>query len=68
MLKAEKKKFEAQQRQIKKIKLVLYPGGVLQERSDNILDYIARYGPGFIDMLYENSGGTEKAFTLLTEQ
>lgn len=68
MLKAEKKKFEAQQRQIKKIKSVLCPGGVLQERSDNILEYIAHYGPGFIDTLYENSGGSEQSFTLLIEQ
>lgn len=68
MLKAEKKKFEAQHRQIKKVKSLLYPGGVLQERSDNILDYLAHYGPNFIDILYENSGGTAQAFTLLTEQ
>jgi len=68
MLKAEKKKFEAQQRQIKKIKSVLYPGGVLQERSDNILEYIAHYGPDFIDTFYENSTGSEQSFTLLIEQ
>ena len=68
MLKAEKKKFEAQQRQIRKIKSVLYPEGVLQERSDNILDYIARYGNNFIDTLYKNSDGSAQSFTLLTEQ
>lgn len=68
MLKAEKKKFEAQRRQIRKIKSVLYPEGVLQERSDNILDYIARYGNNFIDTLYKNSNGSAQSFTLLTEQ
>ena len=68
MLRAEKKKFEAQQRQIKKIKSVLHPEGILQERSDNILDYLAHNGPDFIDTLYKNSGGTQQSFTLLIEQ
>ncbi len=68
MLKAEKKKFDAQQRQIKKIKSVLFPGGVLQERTDNILHYTAHYGPDFIEELYKHSAGTDQSFTLLMEQ
>ena len=68
MLKAEKKKFDAQQRQIKKIKSTLFPVGILQERYDNILDYTASYGGNFIEMLYQHSNGTAQSFTLLTEQ
>ncbi len=68
MLKAEKKKFEAQQRQIKKIKCAVYPLGNLQERVDNILAYITDYGEDFIDELYKNSNGIETNFTILTEQ
>jgi bacillithiol synthase len=68
MLKAEKKKFEAQQRQIQKIKTVLSPNGTLQERIDNILQYTCNYGNDFIDVLYQNSNALEQNFTILTEQ
>ena len=68
MLKAEKKKFEAQQRQIKKIKGAVYPLGNLQERVDNILTYITIYGKDFIDELYTNSNTLNPEFTILQEQ
>ncbi|MEJ7611843.1 MAG: bacillithiol biosynthesis cysteine-adding enzyme BshC [Ferruginibacter sp.] len=68
MLKAEKKKFESQQRQIRKIKNMVSPGGVLQERVDNILEYLAVYGPGFLQMLYNNSSSIPEGFTILTEE
>ncbi|HSN59977.1 MAG TPA: bacillithiol biosynthesis cysteine-adding enzyme BshC, partial [Ferruginibacter sp.] len=48
MLVAEKHKFEAQQRQVEKIKTHLFPSDNLQERVDNILPYYAVYGPAFI--------------------
>ena len=68
MLKAEKKKFEAQQRQITKVKETLSPTGNLQERIDNVLGYLSIYGNDFIDMLYNNSAAIENEFTILTEQ
>ena len=68
MLKAEKKNFEAQQRQIKKVKNALNPTGNLQERVDNILEYITLYGEEFIEELYENSNDLKAEFTILTEQ
>jgi bacillithiol synthase len=67
MLKAEKKKFEAQQRQIQKLKTALYPNNNLQERVDNVLEYVSIYGNEFINMLYKNSQGLENEFTVLTE-
>jgi bacillithiol synthase len=67
MLKAEKKKFEAQQRQIQKLKTALYPNNNLQERVDNVLEYVSMYGNEFIDILYKNSEGLGNAFTILTE-
>ncbi len=67
MLKAEKKKFEAQQRQIAKVKSSLSPNGILQERIDNILEYNSIYGNDFIEMLYSNSGAINNEFTILTE-
>jgi bacillithiol synthase len=68
MIKAEKKKFETQQRQIKKIKSAVYPNNNLQERVDNILEYITLYSSNFIDVLYENSNDVKSEFTILTEQ
>ena len=67
MLKAEKKKFDAQQRQVEKIKNILFPNESLQERVDNIMPYYAVYGKGFIEMLYENSTGLKQEFCILTE-
>ncbi len=68
MLKAEKKKFEAQQRQIQKLKTALYPNNNLQERVDNVLEYISLYGNEFIQTLYKNSIGLGNKFTILTEE
>jgi bacillithiol synthase len=67
MLKAEKKKFEAQQRQIQKLKIALYPNNTLQERVDNVLEYVSVYGNEFIKELYKNSEGLGNEFTILTE-
>jgi bacillithiol synthase len=67
MLKAEKKKFEAQIRQIKKIRSLLFPGGILQERVENLLPFYAQYGPAFIDMIYENSKGLDQEYCIVEE-
>lgn len=67
MLRAEKKKFEAQQRQIHKIKEKLFPSGTLQERVDNVLPYYSLWGKGFIEMLYENLKGLVQEFCILEE-
>ncbi len=67
MLKAEKKKFEAQQRQIRKIKSILYPKENLQERVDNILEYLSIYGIDFLDVLLKHSNTLEAEFTILSE-
>jgi bacillithiol biosynthesis cysteine-adding enzyme BshC len=67
MLRAEKKKFEAQQRQLHKIKSQLFPNDNLQERMDNLLVYYAKWGKQFIEIVYKNSPGLEQQFVILTE-
>ncbi len=67
MLKAEKRKFEAQQRQIKKIRSILFSNGDLQERVENFMPYYAKYGNDFINMLYENSLIFQQKFNVLYE-
>ena len=68
ILKAEKKKFDAHQRQIKKIKLHVNPLDNLQERVDNVLQYLAKHGVNFIDQLYDAQPVFSSEFTILTEQ
>jgi bacillithiol synthase len=67
MLKAEKKKFDAQQRQLNKLKTTLFPNNNLQERIENIMPLYAKYGEGFIKMLYENSLALQQQFVVLQQ-
>lgn len=67
MLRAEKQKFEAEQRQLKKLKSTLFPNNNLQERIDNLMPYYATFGKGFIQMLYNHSKGLEQVFGILKE-
>jgi bacillithiol biosynthesis cysteine-adding enzyme BshC len=67
MLKAEKKKFETQLGQIKKIKSVLFPSGELQERVENFMPYYANFGKDFIRILYEHSMTFQHQFCVLSE-
>lgn len=68
MLRAEKRKFESQQKQIQTIKEHLFPGNGLQERKDNISYYYAKWGKGFIQYLLENSLSLEAEFVTLREK
>jgi bacillithiol biosynthesis cysteine-adding enzyme BshC len=68
MLRAEKRKFQTQQRQLQKIKTSLFPNNNLQERIDSVLPYYAHQGKDFIQALYENSLGLEQQFGILTEK
>jgi bacillithiol biosynthesis cysteine-adding enzyme BshC len=67
MLRAEKRKFEEQQRQIQKIKEVLFPGDGLQERVENFSWFYAKWGSSFIEELLKSSLALEQEFTILTE-
>ena len=68
MLRAEKRKFIDQQRQIHTIKEHLFPANGLQERNDNIMYYYAKWGKDIIHSLYQNSLSLEEEFVILTEQ
>jgi bacillithiol biosynthesis cysteine-adding enzyme BshC len=68
MLRAEKKKFEAQQRQLHKLKMLLFPNNTLQERIENIIPLYAKWGDGFIKTLYENSLALEQEFIIMEEK
>jgi bacillithiol biosynthesis cysteine-adding enzyme BshC len=67
MLRAEKRKFTDQQRQIHAIKEHLFPGGGLQERYDNVSYYYAKWGRDIINKIYEHSLALENEFVLFNE-
>jgi uncharacterized protein YllA (UPF0747 family) len=66
MLRAEKRKFSDQQRQISAIRAKLFPQNGLQERHDNLLYYYAKWGKEFIQMLHEHSLSLEQEFTIVS--
>ncbi|MBK5270280.1 MAG: bacillithiol biosynthesis cysteine-adding enzyme BshC [Bacteroidia bacterium] len=68
MLRAEKRKFTDQQRQIHTIKEKLFPGNGLQERHDNFMPYYAKWGREFIKQLYQHSLNLEQEFVTLIEK
>jgi len=68
MLRAEKRKFTDQQRQINNIKEHLFPGNGLQERHDNLGYYYSKWGRDFIHKLYEQSLNLEQEFVILREK
>ena len=67
MLRAEKRKFADQQRQIQNIKQHLFPGNGLQERKENVSYYYAKWGKDFIRQLYKHSLTLEQEFVAINE-
>lgn len=68
MLRAERKKHEATQRQVARLRQQLFPNNGLQERVENFSSYYARWGSRFIEELYSNSLALEQQFTIITEK
>jgi bacillithiol biosynthesis cysteine-adding enzyme BshC len=68
MLRAEKRKFTDQQRQIHTIKEKLFPKNSLQERIDNFMYYYAKWGRDFIQQLHQHSLSLEQEFIILSEK
>jgi len=66
MLRAEKRKYNTELNQLQKIKSVLFPHNSLQERTENICGFYAKYGKGFIDILLESSGAFNQEFGILS--
>ena len=67
LLRAEKRKFDAVQRQVEAVRKALFPNGKLQERTDNFIPYFARWGDDFIKTLYEHSLTLEQQFVILRQ-
>jgi bacillithiol biosynthesis cysteine-adding enzyme BshC len=68
MLRAEKRKFIDQQRQIHSIKQKLFPQNGLQERADNFTYFYAKWGGAFINKLFQDSLALEQEFVISSEK
>jgi bacillithiol biosynthesis cysteine-adding enzyme BshC len=68
MLRAEKRKFSDQQRQVHTVKEKLFPSNGLQERFHNFMPYYAKWGKDLLQQLYQNSLTLEQEFVLLAER
>ena len=66
MLRAEKRKFEAHQRQIGKLREQLFPGESLQERQENFSTFYGKYGKELFTRLFDASVDLEYQFGILT--
>jgi bacillithiol biosynthesis cysteine-adding enzyme BshC len=66
LLRAERAKYEAQQRQIHKLKEDLFPANSLQERVDNFAAYYALSGKAWIELIYQISKGLPSGFGIVS--
>ncbi|HXB92518.1 MAG TPA: bacillithiol biosynthesis BshC, partial [Puia sp.] len=65
LLRAEKRKFGDQQRQVQALKSALFPLDGLQERIENFLPWYAALGPRLLHDLYQHSLTLEQEFVVL---
>lgn len=68
LLRAEKRKFEAQQKQIKKLRSLLFPNNNLQERVENFMPFYAKWGEAFMKVVYDSSLTFEQQFCIIKEE
>jgi bacillithiol biosynthesis cysteine-adding enzyme BshC len=66
LMRAEKRKYADEQRQIQTVKQQLFPGNGLQERKESFLGIYAKQGSKFIDALYQHSLSLEQEFVVLS--
>lgn len=66
LIRAEKRKFDAQERQLSALKNALFPNNSLQERVENFMPFYAKWGKEFIQMIYDHSLTFEQQFVVST--
>jgi len=66
LLRAERRKYEVEKRQLSAVKNALFPNNSLQERVDNFMPYYAKWGKDFIKMIFDHSLTLEQQFVVIT--
>ncbi|MBC7775088.1 MAG: bacillithiol biosynthesis cysteine-adding enzyme BshC [Phycisphaerae bacterium] len=67
LVRSEKQKHETTLNQLRALKEKLFPAGGLQERYDNFLPYVLKYGEGFIHTLKEHFAPFDPGFLVIEE-
>jgi bacillithiol synthase len=65
LVRAEKQKHEVTLNQLRAVKEKLFPNNGLQERTDNILPYLLKYGTRFIEDILESLEPFDPGFVVL---
>lgn len=65
LLRAERRKYEVEKRQLGAVKNALFPNNNLQERVDNFMPYYAKWGKDFLKMIYDHSLTLEQKFVII---
>ncbi|MBC7903259.1 MAG: bacillithiol biosynthesis cysteine-adding enzyme BshC [Gemmatimonadaceae bacterium] len=65
MLRAEKRKYEDQHRQIQAVRTALFPSDSLQERIESFMPWYAQHGRAFLDCILQNSPALTDGFVIL---
>ena len=68
MIRAERRKGKDGNGQVEAVKNALFPYEGLQERIEGFLPYYAKYGPAFIDKIFEYSYALDQRFVVWTEE
>jgi bacillithiol biosynthesis cysteine-adding enzyme BshC len=67
MFRAARRKDDDALRMFRESMDVLFPGGGLQERHDNIIDHFIQFGPGIIDAIYRQIDPLHVAFISMAD-
>jgi bacillithiol synthase len=65
LLRAERRKYEVETRQLSAVKRALFPNNSLQERVDNFMPYYAKWGKEFFITIYDHSLTLEQKFVVI---
>lgn len=68
LLRSEKQKHEVTINQIRALKEKFFPGNGLQERYDNFLPYLLKYGDAFVEQLKSNFQPFDPGFVVLEDR
>ncbi|OIR05755.1 hypothetical protein GALL_121900 [mine drainage metagenome] len=68
IVRAEKRNFETEQRQIEKLKQELFPDNSLQERYENFSLLYAQFGKEWLQTIYSASKGLAQEFCVITAE
>jgi bacillithiol synthase len=66
ILRAAKRKFTDQERQISTVKKQLFPNNNLQERIENFMPFYAKFGPQWLQVIYDHALVLEQQFQILS--